>query len=207
MKYKDSVSAVIGGAFFAVPYLALAVDIVPSLLIGAAAFAAGELVFTQKKNLTLKESNRNLYDTLQNAKKQNKHIVEMIPLIEDDEIKKELNEINESVTKIIDTITKNPKKVETIGNFFDYYLPVTIKIIDRYDEIENQKLSSSESKKFLNSTNKMVKEINKSYKKVLSELYKSDIVDTDAEMKVLDSLLKADGFNDADIDVSKEEDV
>ena len=79
-----------------------------------------------------------------------------------------------------------------------------VKIIDRYDEIENQKLSSAESKKFFESTNKMVKEINKAYKKILAELYKKDLVDMNAEMKVFDSLLKADGFDDSDIEVKKE---
>ena len=51
----------------------------------------------------------------------------------------------------------------------------------------------------------MIGEINKSYKNILAELYKSDIVDMDAEMKVFDSLLKADGFDDTEIDTKKEE--
>lgn len=204
MKNKDVASAIIGSTFFAVPYLFLATPIVPSLLIGVAAFSAGELVFKNKENLTLKERDRNLYDTLEKAKKENKHIIDMIPRIENSDVQKDLYEINDSVNKIIDTITKSPKKVKQVNNFFDYYLPVTIKIIDRYDEIENQRLSSKDSKKFIESTNKMIDEINKSFKKILSELYKSDIVDTSAEMKVLDSLLKSDGFDNNEIDVGEE---
>ena len=117
----------------------------------------------------------------------------------------QLNEINDSVSKIIDTVEKKPKKVNQTSNFFDYYLPITVKLVERYDEIENQKLSSSESKKFLQSTNKMIGEINRAYKKILSDLYRTDIVDMDAEMKVFDSLLKTDGFNDAEFPVKKEE--
>ncbi len=205
MKNKEIASAAIGGVFFAVPYLALSAPLLPSLLVGAAAFGAGELVFGDYK-LTLKETNRSLYQMLETAKKQNKHIVDMIPMIEDEAIQKELNEINDSVTKIIETISKNPKKVEQTDNFFDYYLPITVKLVERYDEIENQKLSSSESKKFLQSTNKMVGEIDRAYKKILADLYRTDIVDMDAEMKVFDSLLRADGFNDAEFPVKKEED-
>lgn len=204
MKNKEIASAAVGGLFFAVPYLVLSAPIIPSLLIGAAAFGAGELVFGDYK-LTLKDTDPSLYVILEKAKKQNKHIVEMIPSIEDETVRKDLNEIHDSVTKIIDTISKNPKKLKKTNNFFDYYLPVTIKLIDRYDEIENQKLSSAESKKFFQSTNKMIGEINKSYKNILAELYKSDIVDMDAEMKVFDSLLKADGFDDTEIDTKKEE--
>lgn len=203
MKNKEVVSAVLGGAFFAVPYLALSVPILPSVLIGAAAFGAGELVFGDYK-LTLKETNRSLYQMLEDAKKQNKHIIDMIPMIEDQSIQKELNEINDSITKIIDTISKDPKKVDQTDNFFDYYLPITVKLVDRYDEIENQKLSSAESKKFFASTDKMVKEINKAYKKILANLYKKELVDMDAEMKVFNSLLKADGYHD-DLHSEKEE--
>ena len=204
MKNKEIAAAAIGGVFFAVPYLGLAIPLVPSLLIGAAAFGAGELAFGDGK-LSLKDKDPSLYQVLEKAKKQNAHILDMIPKIEKESLQKELNEINDSVGKIIKTIEKEPKKLKKANNLFDYYLPVTIKIIDRYDEIENQKLSSAESKKFFESTDKMISEVNKSYKKILAELYKSDIVDMDAEMKVLNSLLKADGFDDTEIDVKKEE--
>lgn len=202
MKNREIVSAVIGGVFFAVPYLALSAPIIPSLVIGACAFGAGELVLGENK-LTLKETNRNLYEVLRKASNENKHIKAMIPNINDKEIQKELEEIHDSVSKIINTITTNPKKEKQTNNFFDYYLPVTVKIIDRYDEIENQNLSSRESKKFIDSTNKMIREINKSYKKILSSLYDADMVDMDAEMKVFNSLLKADGFDDEDIVVKE----
>ncbi len=204
MKNKEIISAAIGGMFFAVPYLALSLPILPSVLIGACAFGAGELVFGDKK-LTLKDTNRSLYDILELAKRQNKHILDMISLIEDESIQKELNEIHESVSKIINTISKNPEKSRQANNFFDYYLPITIKLVDRYDEIENQKLTSKDSKTFFQSTNKMIREINKAYKSILSSLYQSELVDMDAEMKVFDSLLKADGYRDADLLNNKEE--
>ncbi len=204
MKNKEILSAVIGSAFFAVPYLVLSAPLVPSIVIGAAAFGAGELVLGDPK-LTLKDTDPNLYKILATARKQDKHILDMIPFLEDEGLRKQLNEIHDSVSKIIETITKNPDKYKQTDNFFDYYLPITIKLVDRYDEIENQKLSSTESKNFIKSTNKMIGEINKAYKKILDNLYRKDIVDMDAEMKVFNSLLKADGFNDAEFPIKKED--
>ena len=204
MKNKEIISATVGGCFFAIPYLALSAPIIPSLLIGMAAFGAGELVLGENK-LTLKDTNRSLYDKLKVANKQNKHILDMIPRLDKENLRKQLHEIYDSVSKITATIAKHPEKAKKIDNFFDYYLPITVKLIDRYDEIENQKISSQESEKFFDSTNKMIDEINKAYKKILSDLYRKDIVDMDVEMKVFDSLLKADGFNDADLQVKKEE--
>ena len=170
MKNKEAVSGVIGGAFFAIPYLMLAVPLLPSIAIGAAAFCAGEMVLDKSKK-TLKESNYSLYKVLQEAKKQNAHILDMIPSINDSEIRVNLNEIHDAVNKIIQTVEKTPKKVKNIDNFFNYYLPVTVKIVDRYDEIENQNLSSADSKKFIKKTNEMINDVNKAFKKILNNLY------------------------------------
>ena len=44
-------------------------------------------------------------------------------------------------------------------------------------------------------TKNMMEKINNAFKNQLANLYQSDIVDTDAEMKVFDSMLKADGYD------------
>ena len=204
MKNSEIVSAVVGGTFFAVPYLALAVPLAPSLAIGAAAFVAGELVFRTDYVKTLKETNISLYNVLQNAKKQNKHILEMIPKIDDDGIKKNLKEINDTVDKIIKTIEKNPEKEKKLKNFFDYYLPVTVKLVDRFDEIEDQNISSKDSKKFYENTSKTIEEIDSVFEKFLNSLYESDMLDTNVEIKVLNSMLKSDGLDSNSINVKED---
>lgn len=202
MKHKDTISALIGSAFFAVPYLALSLPILPSILIGTSAFVAGELVLTKNKK-TLKEENFNLYKVLENAKKQNKRIIEAKSYIDNDEIKAYLTSINDSTSKIIKTIEKTPKKIKNIDNFFDYYLPITVKIINRYDEIENNNLSSKDSKKFMTSTINMLASIDKAFRNILNNLYQKEIIDMDAEMKVFSSMLKADGFNENELEVKE----
>lgn len=177
--------------------------IVPSLAIGVTAFCAGELLLNNKKDDDLKETDRSLYETLEIAKSQNKEIVAMIAKIEDGEIRNDLNEIHETVDKIVSTISTKPSKKKKVSNFFDYYLPVTIKIIKKYDEIENQRLTSEDGKQFMNQAKNMISVINEAFKKQLSALYQSDLVDADAEMKVLDSMLKADGFDSTDFDLNK----
>lgn len=202
MKHKDTISALIGSAFFAIPYLALSLPILPSVLIGTSAFVAGELVLTKNKK-TLKEENFNLYRVLENAKKQNKRIIEAKSYIDNDEIKAYLTSINDSTSKIIKTIEKTPKKIKNIDNFFDYYLPITVKIINRYDEIENNNLSSKDSKKFMTSTINMLASIDKAFRNILNNLYQKEIIDMDAEMKVFSSMLKADGFNENELEVKE----
>ena len=197
MKNASAISAVIGGAFFAVPYLALSAGLLPSLAIGVCAFGAGELLLRDKEKDLLKENNKSLYDTLNSAKNQNNQIKNIISKIDDPKMKTNIKEITETTTKIINTVENKPKKIKNMNNFFNYYLPVTLNILKRYDEIENQGLSTEEGKKFMLQTQDMIKKINNAFKNQLSNLYKSDMVDTDAEMKVFDTMLKADGYDDS----------
>jgi len=199
MKYKEIASAAMGATFFAIPYLALSATLLPSLAIGVAAFGATELVLSGSKKINdLKESDRPLYERLENAKKQNKQILDMIVNVEDETVQKDLNDINSITDKIIATVVKNPKKGKQVNNFFDYYLPVVVKIVTRYDEIENQKLVSKDGKKFIEKAGKMIGEAKNAFQNILASLYESDIVDADAEMKVFNSMIKADGIGDED---------
>ena len=132
-------------------------------------------------------------------------IANMIPKVEDQNLKKQIREINETVTKIIETLQKKPYNAKKMNSFFEYYLPVTLNILKKYDEIENQKLGSEDSKKFMGKTQNMIEKINLAFKNQLNALYQSEIVDTDAEMKVLDNLLKADGYSaEDDFEIKKE---
>ena len=195
MKNKEIVSAVLGSAFFAIPYLGLSIALAPSLVIGCAAFGASELVFSGVKvKEKLKDTNRPLYLKISTAKKQNKEILNLIPKVENIDTRKNLNESHDTVNEVLDVVKNNPKKAGRIDNFFDYYLPVLIKIVNRYDEIENKKLSSKERKFFMEKADKMIKDTNKAFKSILDSLYQKDIMDADAEMKVYELMMKADGI-------------
>ena len=177
--------------------------LLPSLAIGVTAFCAGEMLLDNKKEKPLSETDKSLYEILENAKAQNKEIISMVPKIEDSVIKSDLAEMYETVNKIIDTVKNKPNKKKKLGNFFDYYLPVTVKLLKKYDEIENQRLSSEDGKVFMEQAKSKIGMIKEAFKKQLSILYQSDLVDAEAEMKVLDSMLKADGFDSSDFDLGK----
>ena len=197
MKNKEIVSAVLGSTFFAIPYLALSVTLFPSLAIGCAAFGASELMLSGIKGKeSLKDIDKPLYLKINSARKQNKEIGNLIPKVESSETRKNLGEIRQNITKILDVVEKEPSKAKRINNFFDYYLPVLLKIVNRYDEIENQRLESSDGKDFMKKADKMIGDTNKAFESILASLYQKDIMDADAEMKVYNMMLKADGIVD-----------
>ena len=207
MKNKEITSAILGSTFFAIPYIGLSVALAPSLVIGGCAFLASELMFSGVKTKEkLKTTNRSLYQKIIEARKEQKQIKTLIPKVENKEIKQELKEINETINKILEEVEKNPKKEKSLNNFFDYYLPVLIKITTRYDEIENTRLTSKEEKSFMTKAQNLIKDTNKAFKTILSNLYKKDIMDADADMKVYELMMKADGIVEDNIIKKGEQD-
>ena len=53
---------------------------------------------------------------------------------------------------------------------------------------------------------KVIKDTNKAFKTILSHLYQKDIIDTDADMKVYELMLKADGIVEDNIIKKGEQD-
>ena len=202
MKKEYIFSAILGGTFFAVPYLALGVQLVPSLAISAVAYGAGTLIFKDRSKIDYSTKNTNLYEILKNAKSQTTQIFDISKQLEDRELIANVQDICNTSNKIIDTLSKNPGKLSQVNNFINYYLPVTIKILQRYDEIENQKLNSEESQKFMKSVRDMIAKIKEAFHEQLNNMYQAEILDTDAELKVFEEMLKSDGFL-GDINIKK----
>lgn len=207
MKKGSIISAILGGTFFAVPYLLINVPLIPATLIGITAYGAGNLIFSDKKQsneITIGNEN-NLYEVLNNAKNKNLELKDMCRKLEDKDLINNVQGIYECSAKIIDTISKKPEKLKQANNFLNYYLPVTLKILKKYDEIENQRLTSDESKEFMKNTREMMKKIKTAFEVQLSNLYQAEMIDTDAEIKVFETMLKTDGFTEISDFVIKEE--
>ncbi len=198
MKKGYILSAIVGGACFAVPFCLEIATMPVSLLFGVLGYGAGTLMFSDSKtNMTIGNNNENLVDVLNNAKKMNSAILNMINKVEDDVLKQDIRAIYQTANKIINTVSKDNKKVRNVENFFTYYLPETLNLLKKYDEIENQRLGKA-SEEFMKKTRDMVSKIKDSFNQQLAHLYQEDIIDTNAEMKVFDSMIKSDGYGDSD---------
>lgn len=197
MKKGYILSAILGGACFAVPYLAFEFTMPISLVLGVMGYGAGSLFFNNNTKTSVEIQEENMEEILSMAEKKNSEIIKMLSKVEDDKLKADIREIYQTADKIIKTVKKDHKKIRNIENFFTYYLPQTYDLLKKYDEIENQRLGKA-SEQFMAKARAMVSKINATFKKQLAHLYQEDIIDTDAEMKVFDSMIKSDGYGESD---------
>ena len=185
----------------------LGIGAIPAAAIGVAAYGAGNLLFKDRTKIDLSDDiSENDKESLKKAKDMIIKLRDISTRLESTELVKNTKAICNTSDKIINTVIEKPEKIKKIRNFLNYYLPVTIKILERYDEIENQKLNTTETKKFMNSVEGMISKIKQAFEEQLSNIYQTEMIDTDAELKVFESMLKSDGFIDnIDFDINKKE--
>ena len=209
MKKRYIYSCILGGTFFFFFFLSLGIFVFPSVAIVFVAFGLGTLLFKERTKIDLSDDiSFNDKEDLKKAQEMIIRIREIDKKLENSDIMKNTKEICNTSDKIIDTVIEKPEKIKKIRNFLSYYLPVTKKILERYDEIENQKLTTTETRKFMNSVEEMIAKIKTAFEEQLSNIYQTEMIDTDAELKVFETMLKSDGFIDnIDFDLDKKKEV
>lgn len=116
-------------------------------------------------------------------------------LIENKTIKDNIKVICDLSNKIIDTAEKG-KKTNDVKKFINYYLPFTLNILDQYNEIEDKGLSSKESKEFMKKVETLTDKVKIACENTLNSLYEGDMINTNADIKVFEGMLKSDGLVD-----------
>ncbi len=202
------ISGIIGAIFFAVAYLVVKIDLVISLIIAVLAYIAGVLVFRKNKRFdeNLVVSSNSFQDVMDYGVEYINKIHEFGFKVENKELIANINNICESSKKVLLRVKEKPEKVKYVKKFISYYLPLTIKILEQYDKIEDEKLGSAESKEFMKSVEDLIKKINIACQEQLNKMYEGDFVNINADIKVFESMLKSDGLvdNDMNIQIKKE---
>lgn len=209
MKKRYVVSSLLGGGFFAASYLALSLPILPASIAALAAFGSGLLIFKDKYDLDdLGEKNMLTYKKLlEDSQSDIKKLKSLKNQISDKTLNEHIKNIIDITEKIVKVLHEKPNKIASASKFLNYYLPITIRILERFDEIDDQKLTSDSSKEFLDRIRNLILNIEVAFENQLNNLYNDELIDTNAEIKVFEAMLKSDGLLGNSISFKKDGDI
>ena len=97
---KNVISSFVGAGFFAVGYLGLSLALPPALALGVVSFVASELIVTGADKKIEEKKELSFNEKINEARKDNKHIKEIIEKIDDETVQKDLDEITKSTTNL-----------------------------------------------------------------------------------------------------------
>ena len=203
MKKSYVISIIIGIILFCILFLELDFSFIFSLIICVIAYFACTMIFKERDTLQEKiDSDAFEFQKLTNNALVNiKKIEALRNEIDNRELVEDIGDICTTSRKIVDTIKENPKKAKQINKFVDYYLPLTLNILTQYNKIEDQNLTSKESREFLIKVEKMIQRVKEACNSQLNKMYETDLVNTNADIKVFETMLKTDGLVDDNMNI------
>lgn len=206
MKLSYIISIIIGIIIFCILYLALDFNVFFSAIISIVAYFAFTMIFKERDVVQEKvEKDAFEFQKLTNNALVNIRRIENIKKeLDNVELVKNIDSICLTSRKIVETIKDNPKKAKQINKFVDYYLPFTLNILTQYNKIEDQKLTSKESKDFLLKVETMIGRVKEACELQLNNMYETDLVNTNVDIKVFETMLKSDGLVDDNMNIKIE---
>jgi len=115
-------------------------------------------------------------------------------VIKDADIRAKIKAVTDKANDIIDRVRENPKHINDVTTFLDYYLPATVKILERYADIEKNSLASDEAVRLKTRVPGFLDDIYAAFAKQLEALYNDEILDASLDMEALKSALTTDGL-------------
>lgn len=121
----------------------------------------------------------------------------------DSEAVEKIDSMERICGQIFAAVSEQPAKEVQSRRFLNYYLPTTLKMLTFYRTISASGVSAEEVAKVRRSTMQGMDMVLAACQKLLDNLYKGDMMDVSADVKVLEQMLKRDGFIEGDLEIGK----
>lgn len=137
-------------------------------------------------------------------RKIDKHLVNIKLLndcIEDRAVSGELSEVEKSIRKIQAQLKDNTasiKATDRLEEFFEYYMPLTVKILNSYRRIETNELTGKNAAETKTRVSEVLPVIKKAFEKELDNMFTDEMLDITTDIKVLEAMLAKDGLSEND---------
>ena len=120
-------------------------------------------------------------------------------VIEDERLSEQIVHLESVTEKIVEYIIKHPKKKKTMGKFFDYYLPTTIKLLKSYEHMNDAGISGTNIDSTKEKVENMMDMALAAFDKQLDALYADEALDVSTDITVMQNMLKSEGLTEDDI--------
>ena len=115
--------------------------------------------------------------------------------IEDEEMSRKIDRIEEITRKIFAYQKKNPEKAGQLRSFLNYYLPTTLKILNAYAQMEEQGVEGANITAAKVRIEGMMDKVVEGYEKQLDRLFENEAMDITTDVQVLEQMLEKDGLS------------
>lgn len=114
--------------------------------------------------------------------------------IPDAKISSLLRDLEDTTRKIFRQLEADKSQVKQCRQFLNYYLPTTIRLLERYVELQDQSGGTGSVREAMRKIEDMLGKVTSAFRRQLDSLFEKDMVDITAEITVMEQLLKSQGL-------------
>lgn len=115
-----------------------------------------------------------------------------------EDISQKLFRLEEITSKIFDHVEKHPEKLPEIRKFLNYYLPITLKLVDAYREFDSQPVQGENIMSAKAEIRETLDTINQAFENLLDSLFENAAMDVSTDISALEAMLAQEGLTGND---------
>lgn len=119
------------------------------------------------------------------------------------EISDKISHMELIVRRIFQRVDTNPEVVPDLKKMMDYYLPMTVKLLKAYAEMDAQPVQGENIKASKKEIEDTLDTLNLAFEKLLDELFEDTALDVSSDISVLQTLLAQEGLTEDDLSKMK----
>ena len=145
-------------------------------------------------------------ETLEQGKKYLTQISRLNDRIPGVDVSNKIYKIEDITGRILSRVEEHPSSVEDIKPLMKYYLPMTIKLLTAYADMDEQQVKVENIDKSKHEIENVLDSLNGAFSKLLDDLYKDTAWDISSDVSVLNAMLKREGLKGNDFDTAVKQD-
>lgn len=116
--------------------------------------------------------------------------------IDDKEVSAKIVGIERVLGQILKRVKDNPDVLGSLPRLMDYYLPTTVKLLEAYDDLEEQPVQGENIAKSRREIENTLDVLHQAYKKLLDDTFQDMSLDVSSDITVLHAVLAQEGLAD-----------
>lgn len=112
------------------------------------------------------------------------------------EISRKIDRIELLVRRIFDRVEEDPSAVEDIEKMMEYYLPTTVKLLEAYEQLDDQPEAGENIRQAKEEIEKTLDTLNTAFEKLLDSLFEDVAWDISSDISVLEAMLAQEGLTE-----------
>ena len=125
-----------------------------------------------------------------------RQIRELNERIDDREVSRKIDRIEALTGGIFKLVAEQPERASDARRFINYYLPTTLKLLESYDLMEDQRYQGENIRASRRQIEEVLDKLIQAIERQQDRLFKYDAIDVEAEIKVMETMMAADGLTE-----------